>query len=99
MASPRRGDGSELRRRAARLPDGEIRQALVAKTHYEALGVRVDADAADIKKAFHRMALKLHPDKNQQELAEDAFKRVQHAHAVLSDGAARRLYDMQIATD
>ena len=61
---------------------------MLAATHYEALGITRDASAAEAKKAFHKLALRLHPDKNKQPLAE-AFKRVEEAHRTLSDRRLR----------
>ena len=86
----------QLRERARRLPPGAIRSVLLAATHYEALGISGDASAADAKKAYHRLALQLHPDKNKQPLAEDAFKRVEEARRTISDAASRREYDLTL---
>ena len=82
-----------MRQRILRLPAGEIRSVLTAAHHYEALGVAPTASAAEIKKSFHKLALKLHPDKNQQAMAEDAFKAIEEAHRTLSDARERRKYD------
>lgn len=60
---------------------------------YEILGVAKDADAATIKKAYRRMAMKYHPDRNPGEEAEEKFKEVQGAYAVLSDQEKRAAYD------
>ena len=59
-------------------------------------GVATSASAAEIKKAFHKLALKLHPDKNQQAMAEEAFKRIEEAHRTLSDSRERRKYDASV---
>ena len=59
-------------------------------------GVATTASAAEIKKAFHKLALKLHPDKNQQAMAEEAFKRIEEAHRTLSDSRERRKYDASV---
>ena len=48
------------------------------------LGACAGASRAQVKRAFHKLALKLHPDKNRSPLAEEAFKRLQEAHAALS---------------
>ena len=86
-----------LRDRALRLPAGDMRRsALLAATHYEALGITRDASAAEAKKAFHKLALRLHPDKNKQPLAEEAFKRVEEAHRTLSDRRLRAEYDLTL---
>ncbi|AEH08145.1 Chaperone protein dnaJ [Candidatus Protofrankia datiscae] len=67
---------------------------MVEKDYYAALGVPKDASAADIKKAYRRLALELHPDKNPGDpKAEARFKEVSEAYDVLSDETRRREYD------
>jgi len=61
--------------------------------YYKDLGVSRDAKSEDIKRAYHRMARKLHPDVNDEDEAEDRFKRVSQAYDVLSDPDKRRAYD------
>ena len=66
------------------------------KDYYAALGVPKDASAADIKKAYRKLARDLHPDKNTgDKQAEERFKEVSEAYAVLSDPAKRAEYDEQ----
>uniref|UniRef100_A0A8C4NQJ5 DnaJ homolog subfamily C member 21 n=1 Tax=Dicentrarchus labrax TaxID=13489 RepID=A0A8C4NQJ5_DICLA len=65
------------------------------KCHYEILGVKRDAGDDDLKKAYRKLALKWHPDKNLDN-AEDAaehFKLIQAAYDVLSDPQERAWYD------
>ena len=64
------------------------------KDYYEVLGVSKSADDAAIKKAFRQLAKKYHPDVNPGDKdAEQKFKEVQEAYAVLSDADKRRQYD------
>jgi molecular chaperone DnaJ len=61
---------------------------------YETLDVTRDANPDEIKKAYKKMALKYHPDKNTQDPnAEDNFKKVTEAYAILSDESKRQHYD------
>lgn len=65
------------------------------KCHYEVLNVPRDADLAEIKTAYKKLALKWHPDKNldNQEHAKEQFQVVQQAYEVLSDRQERAWYD------
>ena len=67
------------------------------RCHYEVLGVERDADAATIKKAHRKLALKLHPDKNvehdDQDVVHQQFLAVQQAYECLSDAQERKWYD------
>ena len=65
----------------------------MATDHYDALGISKDASADDIKRAYRKLARKLHPDINDAPDAEDRFKRISEAYAVLSDADKRRRYD------
>jgi molecular chaperone DnaJ len=61
---------------------------------YEVLGVSKNATEAEIKKAYKRMAMKYHPDRNQgDKKAEESFKEVNAAHEILSDSQKRAAYD------
>ena len=62
--------------------------------YYAILGVPRQADAEEIKKAYRRLALKYHPDRNQgNRQAEEKFKEAAEAYEVLNDPEKRRLYD------
>ena len=65
----------------------------MAKDLYAVLGVPKDADEEAIKKAFRKLAMKYHPDKNPGKANEQRFKEVNQAHEVLSDKTKRALYD------
>lgn len=63
------------------------------KDYYAVLGVSKDASQKDIQKAFQQKARKLHPDVNKEPDAEERFKEVSEAYAVLSDEKKRARYD------
>ncbi|HEY0635137.1 MAG TPA: J domain-containing protein [Gammaproteobacteria bacterium] len=63
------------------------------RDYYEVLGVARDADLKAIKDAFRRLALKYHPDRNKSPDAEEKFKEIAAAYAVLSDAKKRADYD------
>jgi hypothetical protein len=74
-------------------------------SHYEVLGVALTATHGEIKKAFHRLALKNHPDKTQhlsvgeREYREQKFKNVNSAWETLSDATARQTYDRTLRSN
>jgi hypothetical protein len=75
-----------------------VSQVLKAKeggrgAHYRVLGVNQDASEAQIKKAYRKLSLKVHPDKNAAPHADEAFKAVGLAYATLSDSQKRIIYD------
>ncbi|MCL4381050.1 MAG: molecular chaperone DnaJ [Candidatus Marsarchaeota archaeon] len=64
------------------------------KDYYDVLGVPKGASGDDIKKAYRQLAMKYHPDKNKDKDAEEKFKEINAAYAVLSDEQKRKQYDM-----
>jgi curved DNA-binding protein len=67
---------------------------MIYKDYYKDLGVEKTATPAEIKKAYRRLALKYHPDKNSgDKSAEERFKVISEANEVLSDPAKRKKYD------
>ena len=66
----------------------------MAEDYYKALGLEKNADAEAIKKAYRKLALKYHPDRNPgNKEAEEKFKKISEAYAVLSDPEKRKQYD------
>jgi molecular chaperone DnaJ len=67
--------------------------AVNKRDYYEVLGVGKDATGEDIKKAFRKLAMQYHPDRNHEAGASDKFKEVNEAYEVLSDTDKRAAYD------
>ena len=64
------------------------------RDYYEVLGIPKDSSESEIKKAFRSLARKFHPDKNPDDpSAENKFKEIQEAYAILSNSEERRKYD------
>lgn len=66
----------------------------MAEDYYKTLGVSRGASKEEIKKAYKKLAMKYHPDKNEgNKVSEEKFKKISEAYAVLSDDEKKRQYD------
>ena len=65
----------------------------MGKDYYKILDIKKGASEDDVRKAYRRMALKFHPDKNKSPGAEEKFKEIAEAYEVLSDKKKREVYD------
>src|SRR2546425_1562151 len=63
------------------------------RDYYETLGVPKNASKEDIKNSYRKLALQYHPDRNKAHGAEEKFKEISEAYAVLSDEEKRKRYD------
>lgn len=63
------------------------------RDYYEVLGVKKDANADELKKAYRKLVKKYHPDVNKESDSEEKFKEIQEAYEVLSDEGKRKAYD------
>lgn len=66
---------------------------MMGKDYYKTLGLQKGATDDELKKAYRKMALKYHPDKNKSPGAEDKFKEIAEAYEVLNDPKKREIYD------
>lgn len=65
----------------------------MGKDYYKTLGINKGASDDEIKKAYRKLALRYHPDKNKNAGAEEKFKEIAEAYEVLSDTKKREIYD------
>lgn len=65
-------------------------------SHYDTLGVSPTCTDQELKKAYRKLALRFHPDKNPSKEAEDNFKRINDAYGILSDPKKRKEYDQSL---
>lgn len=71
----------------------KCREIISKKNYYSILGVPERAGEEEIKKAYKKLAIKFHPDKNRAPQASEAFKKVSAAYVCLTDPSKRRHYD------
>src|SRR5919109_3243437 len=64
------------------------------RDYYEVLGIPRSANKEEIKNSYRKLALQYHPDRNKSPGAEEKFKEISEAYAVLSDDEKRKRYDM-----
>lgn len=65
----------------------------MSPNYYDILNINKNASQDEIKKAYYKLALKYHPDKNKDEDSEEKFKEISQAYEVLSDENKRKAYD------
>ncbi|KAK6945081.1 DnaJ domain [Dillenia turbinata] len=71
-----------------------VRQIRKKKDYYDILGLEKNCSVEDVRKAYRKLSLKVHPDKNKAPGAEEAFKAVSKAFQCLSDEESRKKYDV-----
>jgi DnaJ family protein B protein 12 len=86
------GSGSSSTTASGQRPE-DIKKILKTKDFYELLGVNKTATEDEIKKAYRKLALKYHPDKNKAFGSDEAFKKIAQAYDCLSNQDKRRKYD------
>ena len=82
------GTQDEHKKKAVWLADSNM-----GMDYYKILGIKKDASEDEMKKAYRKLALKYHPDKNKDAGADDMFRKVAEAYDVLSDPQKRGIYD------
>ncbi|XP_041915209.1 LOW QUALITY PROTEIN: dnaJ homolog subfamily B member 5 [Alosa alosa] len=70
-----------------------VQSVTQVKDYYSVLGVTPESNEDEIRRAYHKLALRYHPDKNSEEDAEEKFKEIAEAYDVLTDSQKRNLYD------
>lgn len=70
-----------------------VNRVIQARSLWAVLGVQEGASSGGIKKAFRKLALRMHPDKNPAPRSKEAFQRLNHAFSVLNDDETRRRYE------
>jgi len=89
----------QTQRATTNVRDPEIRRILNEEDYYALFGIDQDfRDEKNLTKKYRKLAMKFHPDRNQEPGAEDAFKKIASAYECLKDPQKRQLYD-QYGTD
>ena len=65
---------------------------------YDRLGVNSNATDKELKKAYHKLSMKWHPDKNKSDNAKEKFQEISEAYSILTDKEKRNIYD-QVGID
>ena len=71
-----------------------VLSSTVGQDFYKLLGVNKNADNREIRKAFKKLALKYHPDKNSEDDAHEKFLKINRAYEILKDEETRKKYDL-----
>ncbi|KAJ8262195.1 hypothetical protein GJAV_G00163580 [Gymnothorax javanicus] len=90
----RGGGGAETAKSFSQEQLEGVRKIKKCKDYYEVLSVSKEASEEELKKAYRKLALKFHPDKNHAPGATEAFKKIGNAYAVLSNPEKRKQYDL-----
>ncbi|KAE9609711.1 hypothetical protein Lal_00006172 [Lupinus albus] len=107
-SSPRHSDQTSIRRRGSKIESDSssssvsyteeqvafVREIRRKKNYYEILGLEKSCTVDDVRKAYRKLSLKVHPDKNKAPGAEEAFKAVSKAFQCLSDEESRKKYGL-----
>ncbi|TKY72595.1 Chaperone protein dnaJ 49 [Spatholobus suberectus] len=99
--SPARGGGEGLNGERSYTEENVnlIREIKGKSDYYAILGLEKSCTVEEIRKAYRKLSLKVHPDKNKAPGSEDAFKKVSKAFKCLSDDGSRRIYDQTGTVD
>ena len=71
----------------------------MARTHYQTLGIEPTASPSEIRSAYRKLVLELHPDRNPSKQAAERFLKVTEAYETLGDSDRRRNYDAILEMD